>query len=306
MNIIFVTRSHGKARTLQLGNRWLVAIGLLFVSVISIVFWLGYQQAVGSDQVLEREGYIKGWQDQLQAYQQQIDQLEGRSTDEMQRLSIRVAELHAKLIRLDALGEHLALSANLDADEFNFSEAPALGGPMVGETGFSTLNFLNSLERLDDQIASREDELEMLNRLLGDKAFEDERYVAGRPITWGWLSSYFGKRTDPFTGNPAWHSGVDFAGKENSDIVAVAAGVVTWAGERYGYGNMVEINHGGNMATRYAHANKLLVGVGDVVEKGQTVALMGSTGRSTGPHVHFEVLKNGNPVDPYRYVKRTN
>ncbi|MBT3710872.1 MAG: M23 family metallopeptidase, partial [Gammaproteobacteria bacterium] len=114
----------------------------------------------------------------------------------------------------------------------------------------------------------------------------------------------FGRRNDPFTGKPAWHEGIDFAGKEGSEIMAVAAGVVTWSGDRYGYGNLVEVSHGGSYVTRYAHAKKLLVKVGDVVAKGQVVALMGSSGRSTGPHVHFEVLRNGKPVDPLRYVRR--
>jgi len=306
MNIIFVTRSHGKAHTFQLGNRWLALIGLGMALVFGTVFLLGYWQARGSDEVLAREGYIQQWQDQLQAYQQNITDLKQMSDEEMQQLSIRLAELHARLIRLDALGEFLVTSADLDAEEFNFSENPAVGGPLTSESSFDALAFLQNLENFDDEIASREDKLELLNRLLGDKAFEDDRYIAGRPVTWGWLSSNFGKRTDPFSGNLAWHMGVDFAGKENSDVVAVAAGVVTWAGERSGYGNMVEINHGGSMATRYAHANDVLVSVGDVVEKGQVVALMGSTGRSTGPHVHFEVLKNGTQVDPARYVKRTN
>ena len=109
---------------------------------------------------------------------------------------------------------------------------------------------------------------------------------------------------DPITGRPAWHAGVDFAGKEGSDIVSVGSGVVTWAGERYGYGLMVEINHGGGITTRYGHAKEILVSVGDIVKQSQTLARMGSTGRSTGPHVHFEVRKNGKAVDPARYVYR--
>jgi murein DD-endopeptidase MepM/ murein hydrolase activator NlpD len=126
---------------------------------------------------------------------------------------------------------------------------------------------------------------------------------AGRPITSGWLSSYFGIRTDPFTGKKERHKGLDFAGKLGSDVVAVASGVVTWAGRRYGYGNLVEINHGNGYSTRYGHNDKITVKVGDAVKKGQIIAKMGSTGRSTGPHVHFEVLHKGKQVDPMSYIK---
>jgi murein DD-endopeptidase MepM/ murein hydrolase activator NlpD len=118
------------------------------------------------------------------------------------------------------------------------------------------------------------------------------------------MSSGFGRRVDPITGRMAWHAGVDFAGTPGSDIVAVASGVVTFAGELHGYGRMIEVNHGGGYSTRYGHDDELLVVAGDVVKKGQVIGRMGSTGRSTGPHVHFEVLKDGHQVDPARYVAR--
>ena len=126
---------------------------------------------------------------------------------------------------------------------------------------------------------------------------------SGRPISKGWISSYFGKRTDPFSGKIERHKGMDFAGKAGSKISSVSAGVVTWASSRYGYGNLVEINHGHGYSTRYGHNAEILVEVGDTVEKGQAISLMGSTGRSTGPHVHFEVLLNDRQVDPIRFVQ---
>src|SRR5262249_20792553 len=126
---------------------------------------------------------------------------------------------------------------------------------------------------------------------------------AGPPVSGGYVSSLFGMRIDPFTGDLSMHSGMDFAGTEGEGVDAVAAGVVTWAGERSGYGNMVEIDHGNGYATRYGHNESILVHVGQVVKKGEEIALMGSTGRSTGPHVHFEVLYNGVAVNPDRFVK---
>ena len=133
---------------------------------------------------------------------------------------------------------------------------------------------------------------------------ENTRYLSGRPITKGWLSSYFGLRKDPFNGRPSMHKGIDFAGKEDGEIIATASGVVSWADDRYGYGLLIEINHGDGLKTRYGHNKQLLVKVGDVVGKGQIIARMGSTGRSTGPHVHYEILRNNRQIDPKKYVYR--
>ena len=156
---------------------------------------------------------------------------------------------------------------------------------------------------LSAQLEDRNKQLHVLETMMMNRNLQAEVMPAGRPVTRGWLSSYFGMRTDPFTGRLAFHSGIDFAGRLNSDIIAVAAGVVTFAGPRNGYGNLVEINHGNGYSTRYGHSRKLLVKVGDTVKKGQVIAMMGSTGRSTGPHVHFEVLKNGHTIDPKRFIQ---
>jgi len=306
MNIIFVSHQHGKARSLALSNRKLLLCTLLLLALVSAVFASGYQVAANNDGAEERQAFVQAWQDELQQKRQEIEQIQEDSQAQVKALTIRMAELHAKLIRLDALGEHLLSASDIDASEFDFSSAPAIGGRTESTTNesYQAPDFIRSIEALAFGIEQREQKLEMLNRVLGNKEFESDRYLSGRPIKKGWLSSYFGRRNDPFTGKVAWHQGVDFAGKDGSDIIAVAAGVVTWSGDRYGYGNLVEVNHGGSYVTRYAHAKELLVKVGDVVDKGQIVALMGSSGRSTGPHVHFEVLRAGNPVDPLRYVKR--
>jgi murein DD-endopeptidase MepM/ murein hydrolase activator NlpD len=135
-----------------------------------------------------------------------------------------------------------------------------------------------------------------------DRSLHERIMPSGRPVRNGWVSSGYGMRTDPFTGKKEFHEGIDFAGKEGSRVLAVADGIVSWAGWRKGYGKMVEITHGNGYATRYAHNEKLLVSVGETVKKGQTIALMGSTGRSTGPHVHFEVVHNDREVNPAKYV----
>lgn len=305
MNIIFVSTRHGKARRFALGRGVLLAASVGLLLLTSGVFYLGYRGVLQSD-LFRNERFVQAWQTELSQKSQALVETRRQADEQLRALTVRIAELQARLIRLDALGESLVKSSNMDQGEFNFSSAPAVGGPAEpeGRAAYQPPEFVTVIDDLARQIEERERELEVLNLLLTNKDFDSERYLSGRPIRKGWLSSGYGRRADPFTGKLAWHQGIDFAGKTNSDVVSVAAGVVTWSGERSGYGNLVEINHGGDYVTRYAHANRLLVNVGDVVKKGQVIAHMGSSGRSTGPHVHFEVLKNGTQVNPSNYVRR--
>ena len=194
--------------------------------------------------------------------------------------------------------------ANLDDGEFDFGHPPALGGTENGADGQPAQipSLTAMVDDLQSQLSSREQQLGVLENMILSRELNKQVYPEGRPVQEGWISSYFGRRADPFTGYSAMHKGLDFAGPEGSKIMTVAAGVVTYAGERTGFGQMVEINHGNGLATRYCHNEKMLVKQGDMVRKGQDVALMGSTGHSTGPHVHFEVLKNGVQVDPVRFI----
>lgn len=222
-------------------------------------------------------------------------------------LTIKLAELQSQVLRLNALGDRLAEDASIPDSEFNFEQLPPSGGPMVQSTTQSqkTLTeILASTVLLEKKLAHEEKQLKMLESITLGHHIENSRYLSGRPITKGWLSSYFGMRKDPFNGKPAMHKGVDFAGSENADIIATASGVVSWAGERYGYGQLIEINHGDGLKTRYGHNKILKVSVGDVVTKGQVIAKMGSTGRSTGPHVHYEILRNNKQINPLKYVYR--
>jgi len=222
-------------------------------------------------------------------------------------LTMKLAELQSHVLRLNALGERLADNANIPAQEFNFDQLPPRGGPtsttsIISKKSFSQL--LVEISQLEKSLDHEENQLHMLESLTLGHHIENTRYLSGRPITKGWLSSYFGMRKDPFNGRPAMHKGIDFAGKENGDIIATASGVVSWANKRYGYGELIEINHGDGLKTRYGHNKTLLVKVGDVVIKGQVIAKMGSTGRSTGPHVHYEILHNNKQVNPLKFVYR--
>lgn len=309
MKVILVSKKHGNSRSFRIGawsGAFLSVCLACFIGVPAGVY-LTYISAEDQEHLMEPQ-VRAAWAKQLSEQQHQLDETRELANHKLAALTMRVSELQARLVRLDALGERLTGMAKLENGEFDFSQPPALGGPeleLLGDS-FAPPEFSQQIEELASQIENRQHQLETLEALLTNRKLEQEVFIAGRPIKKGWMSSRFGRRTDPFSGKIAWHSGVDFAGKEGADIVSVAAGVVTWSGERYGYGNLVEINHGNGFKTRYAHCKENLVKVGDVVKKGQIIALMGSSGRSTGPHVHFEVYKHGRAVDPAAYIHRAS
>lgn len=234
---------------------------------------------------------------------------ESPSPDKQQviALTLKLAELQSQVLRLNALGDRLAEENNISEKEFNFEQAPPAGGPMQAseQVKSKTLaQLLVEMETLEQQVAQEQNQLMLLESVTLGHHIQSNSYLSGRPIVKGWLSSYYGVRKDPFHGRPAMHKGVDFAGKENAPIIATASGIISWSGERYGYGNLIEIDHGDGYKTRYGHNKQLLVELGDVVEKGQIIARMGSTGRSTGPHVHYEILRNNTQINPIKYVYR--
>ncbi|MBA6288128.1 M23 family metallopeptidase [Colwellia sp. MB3u-4] len=234
-----------------------------------------------------------------------IDNLKVNS--QVTAVTMKLAELQSQVLRLNALGDRLAEEASIPDNEFNFQQAPPSGGPMYQADSVkqkSLAELSQGIDTLAETLEHEEKQLKMLESVSFGHHIENTRYLSGRPITKGWLSSYFGLRKDPFNGKPAMHKGVDFAGSENDDIIATASGVVSWASSRYGYGNLIEINHGDGLKTRYGHNKTIAVSVGDVVNKGQVIAKMGSTGRSTGPHVHYEILRNNRQIDPSKYVYR--
>lgn len=298
MNIIFVGKFRGKPLRCQLdGPRQLVfcsfIISLFAGLLVSSGYWYGTMNTA-SNELVALENDIS---------QQKILIIDARRSAEsgLDALAARIGKMQANVIRLNALGQRLVKVAKLDTKEFNFKDAPSYGGP-VETDGVVSIDFENVIANLNQQLVSREAQLDVLEEVIMNRQLRQESKPRGRPIVKGWTSSYYGKRADPFTGKIAMHKGMDFAGKEGSEIISVASGVVTWAGDRYGYGHLVEINHGNGFVTRYGHNAKILVKAGDNVEKGQAISFMGSTGRSTGPHVHFEVLKNDRQIDPAKFV----
>ncbi len=304
MNIIFIGRRGRQTKTLKLGSPGVILGATLALAIIpSLMFYGGYFTATQATPDQEKV-LLAAWQGEMDVQREEIATARQKVDEDIDALALRLGELQARMIRLDALGERLTEIAKLDRGEFDFSSPPAVGGPESTAVvdSISVSGFVASLESLSKQVDDRSAQLGLLETLLMSRNLEDEVSPAGRPIKRGWISSYYGMRTDPFTGRREHHKGMDLAGKEGSEVISVGAGVVTWAGDRYGYGKLVEVNHGNGYATRYGHSKQVLVQAGDAVKKGQVLALMGSTGRSTGPHVHFEVLYKGKAVDPKKYI----
>ncbi|MEO6699818.1 MAG: M23 family metallopeptidase, partial [Paraperlucidibaca sp.] len=282
MNIIFLSRKHGRPLTLQLNPRWLVsgAVGLVFLSLS--IGAAGYWVAA------------RYWMDQPTPQFSAADKARQQA---LRAMADRMADIQARMMRIDALGAHLAENAQLKGDEFDFSQRPPMGGPLEVEIGDSQLSpapdrrvLEKDLTMMWQDIQAREAQLMALDHILQDLR-EQSVNLDNMPIRRGYITSSFGYRSDPFTGKTKFHGGIDFAGSEGTEIYSVADGVVIHAGERSGFGNLVEIDHGDGMVTRYAHARAVAVRVGDLVSKDQLVAYMGSTGRSTGTHLHYEVLR---------------
>lgn len=310
MNIILVGKRHGKSRAVSINAP--VAAGLAFIvtALLAVAGWSGYQMALGQVEQVEAgdSELVAEWRSKLSEQKDELAQIERDVQQQVDALTLRLGEMQGRLLRLDALGQRFVESGLVASDEFDFDQPAAVGGPEDSLDGdsYTAPELTGMIDQLAKRIEDREQQLRMLDMVTSRQKLEKELYVQGRPITWGWLSSKYGYRSDPFTGKRTWHAGVDLAGKDGSDIISVAGGVVTYADERYGYGNLVEVDHGDGLVTRYAHAKTIKVSVGDVVQKGQVLALMGSTGRSTGPHVHFEVIRNGKSENPETYIKRAS
>lgn len=306
MHLILVSRGRGRLGQLRLTSRrlWLAA-GAAALALCTAAFYGGMHAAsvFGPDDPAER---IEQWRAELQSQEARLEQTRRSVQQSVDALALRLGKMNAHVVRLDALGARLTQMAGLDDGEFDFSSSPALGGPeeLAGSSEPMGLDgVIGALDALADQLEDRDRQLNVLEDVLLNRKLQDEVRPEGRPVRSGYVSSRFGRRTDPFSGRRAVHKGIDFAGAEGSEVIAVASGVVVWSGLKQGYGQLVEVNHGNGHVTRYAHNLSNLVSVGDKVERGQTIARLGDTGRATGPNLHFEVLRDGQAVDPMSYVR---
>jgi len=304
MKNIFFNKQRNKLVALTLNRR---VKALLTLCVLGIP--LGVGVAIGAavtDRSDELVVVLDALEVELVSQKEVLAQGRIETEHKLAAYSSKLGEMQARLVRLDALGERITDIAGLASGEFDFASSPAMGGPddllsqYVDQADFELF-----YRQLDAQLIDRERQLGLLRMMMTDRQFKQESTVSGRPVEKGWMSSAYGMRYDPFHGRKRLHKGVDFAGQDGSPVIAVAAGIIISSEVRKGYGNTIDVDHGDGLVARYAHNRKNLVKVGDLVKKGQVIALMGSSGRSTGPHVHFELQKNGRHIDPSRYVWRT-
>ena len=299
MNIILFTNKRGQVWNFELN---LLHFGISAVTGLVLLFVAAlYTGTRIAGNELEN---VANWQGMVEEQQVEVAEARRNAQADIDALTLRLGKMQGQMLRLNALGERLVEQGDLDKDEFDFDAVPAVGGPgdELEVQSVPLADFLSMLDMLDSEMQDREQKLSVLESLLMSRSLRERVMPSGRPIAEGWLSSKYGKRNDPFTGKQDFHKGLDFAGKKGSEVIAVGDGVVSWAGKRTGYGNLIEVNHGNGYSTRYGHNQRHLVDVGEKVKKGQQIALMGSTGRSTGPHVHFEVLHNGKTVNPSKYI----
>ena len=307
MDILIFSKSKHKQRSLHFGPLRVALAAVLVVALgaglfISGVKYGGQNSIAALAQARSQTDAL--WQRELKAQRTSLADVRMQAEKSLDAMASRLSLLQGHVMRIDALGARLAGMANLDDIEFGVMNTPGMGGPASSPELQSTSikDLSQTLDQIEQTLSDRQEKLTAMESMLIDRALQEQTWPKGRPAMGGWMSSLYGYRSDPMSGKKEFHQGVDFAGKPGTPITAVAAGIVIWSGQRYGYGDLVEISHGNGYTTRYAHNKKNLVSVGEKVEKGEIIALMGATGRSTGTHVHFEVLRHGKHLNPNKYL----
>lgn len=307
MNIILISNSRKRSFRISLKPFSLALITASLVIFSCALVYSGYLHAVReSAEILGdiRQRTVSAWETEINDQRLTLAELRATTEKSLDTMAGRLSTLQGYVMRLDAVGSRLAAMADLNDIEFGIENTPGMGGPSPDpdQSPAFVPDIFNTFDELESTLIDRSEKLAAMESMLINRTLQEQRSLGGKPSLGGYLSSMFGYRTDPMTGKKAFHEGIDFAGKSGTPIVAVAAGIVTWSGTRFGYGKLIEISHGNGYVTRYAHNSKNLVNVGEKIEKGEVIALMGNSGRSTGTHVHFEIIQNGRHVDPKKYL----
>jgi murein DD-endopeptidase MepM/ murein hydrolase activator NlpD len=306
MNIIIVAKPDAGTRVFSLSDKRVrtavgIAAGGVIVGLFALGAWFG-AAFIGPRHLRDQ---LTGTRSELVEQQSEVERLNGVVSRDMNALALRLGRLQAETTRLNALGGRLAKLGKLDDGEFSFDSEPDLGGPESGGLVFAAPpnQISNEIGRLERQLASQSRQLSVLEELLVDREIDASLVPSGTPVRSGYISSRYGYRADPITGRPDFHPGIDFDGDYGTDILAVGSGVVSYSANKPGYGLTIEIDHGNGYVTRYAHNSKNLVSVGDPIRDGDVIGKVGSTGRSTGTHVHFEVWRDGRVINPSEFVR---
>jgi murein DD-endopeptidase MepM/ murein hydrolase activator NlpD len=300
LQIILISDRLAKARSLSLTLRHLLGSALLALGLVvgatAGLYWLTLRYA-SEIRIPALQRLV------LSAQEAEAERSRAFVQQNLNAMAVKVGEMQAQLTRLDALGERLSALAGVK--DFRFTEAPGVGGAaptLLPPQNLSLADFSEKLTKLSRQVESRNDMLGVLEAQLFEQAVKKKMMPTMMPVAAPYNASAFGQRVDPFTGQWAMHEGIDFLADLGSPIVAAAGGVVVFAGLHPQYGYMIDIDHGNDLVTRYAHCSKLLVREGDVVQRGRKIGEVGSTGRSTGPHLHFEVRFRGAAQNPAKFL----
>ncbi len=280
---------------------FLIVSSISLLGIFSFLAYLyGLNQFKPNDQRM-----IAELQTQLNLAKEDLLSIRHTAKSQLNALALQAGKQQAQLLRIEALGERLVQMGHLNKDEFDFTDLPAVGGLENSHENTQKFKTIGALLDLDQKIEKRQYQLNMLEKVLMQQDLDEISLPSGRPVLKGYISSKYGRRVDPKTGEIAYHHGIDFAGnKVGSPVIAVASGIVIRSERVNAYGNLVEIRHPNGYTTRYAHNKKNLVKKGDIVHKNQTIAYVGSTGRSTGAHVHFEVRKNNKVINPAEFINK--
>lgn len=302
MQIILISDRLAKARSLNVSLVHLAAMLLLAAGAVcgatAGLYWITIRHAAELRiPVLEKLV--------LAAQEAEAERARAFMQQNLNAMAVKLGEMQAQLTRLDALGERLSSLAGIRPQEFRFGEPPGLGGAsatLLPPQNLSLQDFSDKLASLSRNVENRSDMLSVLEAQLFEQAVKKKLLPTMMPVQAPYNASGFGRRIDPFTGQWAMHEGIDFLADVGTPVVAAAGGVVQFAGFHPQYGFMIDLDHGNDLVTRYGHLSKLLVKTGDVVMRGRRIAFSGSTGRSTGPHLHFEVRYRGVAQNPARFL----
>ena len=306
MQVILISSRLAKARSLSLSLRHVLVTATFGLAVVvgltGALYWLSLRFAADLKIPLVHQLVLAAQKNESERSREFMQQ-------NLNAMAVKIGEMQAQLTRLDALGERLSSMAGIRPQEFRFSETPGMGGAQsstMPPQNLTLTQFNEKVALLSRQMESRTDMLGVLEAQLFEQAVKKKAMPTMLPVSSPYNASSFGNRIDPFTGQEAMHEGIDFITDVGTPVVAAAGGVVQFAGFHPQYGNMIDIDHGNDLVTRYAHLSKVLVQEGDMLQRGRRIAESGTTGRSTGPHLHFEVRFRGAPQNPTRFLLAAN